>query len=193
MLDFDERYMVRKSYYLTGTGAMGQTLDAGDAVKVGSDSVKILCTGHGLPVGAVIFIAGTTNYNGYHTITAKGDDDFTFVATYEAETIASDDTLSHRLLPGDLARLIEIRLHLSVASAQADDLTIALDSGEDAVYDCIFITQDINGLADFPYVWGEANSPKFNNSLDALIFAWANKDSRTWGLEVIYDVMQATD
>lgn len=190
MLDFDERYMVRKSYYVTGTKKMGQTLDAAAAVEVGSDSVKILCTGHGLPVGAVIFIAGTTNYNGYHTLTAVGTDDFTFVATYVAETIANTDTLSHRLLPGELFRMVEIRLHLSSASAQADDLTITLDSGEDAVYDCIFITNDMNGLADYAYSWGKALSHNFK-ATDAIIFAWANKDNRTWGLEVVYDVMQS--
>ena len=190
MLDYDERYMVRKSYYATGTGAMGQTLDAAAAVKVGTDSVKIACTGHGLSVGAVIFIAGTTNYNGYHTITAKGTNDFTFVATFEAETIANTDTISHRLLPGELFRLVEIRFHLNTAGSSTQNLTITVDSGENAVYDAVLESQDTDDLADYNYCWGR-DACHHMNATDALIFAWTNTDGKTWGLEVIYDTIQA--
>ena len=193
MLDFDERYLVRKSYYLTGTGKMGQSLTAGAAALVGTDSVKLPCTGHGLPVGAVIFIAGTTNYNGYHTLTAVGTDDFTFVGTYIAETMKNDgtETVTHRLLPGELFRLVEVRLHLDAApSTGSDNFIFTIDSGEDAVYDAILETQDMNSLADYNKSWGK-NACHHMKSTDALIFAWANAESKTWGLEVIYDAMQA--
>lgn len=192
MLDWDERYMVRKSYYVTGTKKMGQTLDAGDAVEVGSDSVKILCTGHGLPVGTVIFIDGTTNYDGYHTLTAVGTDDFTFVGTYVAETIANDDTLSHRLLPGELYRLVEVRLHLNSSGSSTQNFTVTLDSGENAVYDAELESQDMDDLADHNKCWGK-DACHHMKATDALIFEWANSDSKIWGLEVVYDMMQATD
>ena len=191
MLDWDERYMVRKSYYVTGTKKMGQTLNAAAAVAVGDDSVKIACTGHGLSVDAVIFIAGTVNYNGYHTITAKGDNDFTFVATFEAENIEANDTLSHRLLPGELYRLVEVRLHLDAAPTTAsDDFTVTIDSGENAVYDAILETQDMDTLADHNKSWGKDACHHFK-ATDAIIFAWANAESKTWGLEVIYDMVQS--
>lgn len=192
MLDFDERFMVRKSYYLTGTGKMGQSLTAGSAALVGTDSVKLPCTGHGLPVGAVIFIAGTTNYNGYHTLTAVGTNDFTFVGTYVAETMAADttETVTHRLFPEELFRLVEIRFHLNSAGSSTQNLTVTLDSGENAVYDAVLKSQDTDDLPDYNYNWGK-DACHHMKATDALIFGWANSDSKTWGLEVIYDVIQS--
>jgi len=192
MLDWDERYMVRKSYYITGTKKMGQVLNSGDAVDVGSGSVKLLCTGHGLPVGTVIFISGTTNYDGYHTLTAVGTDDFTFVDTFVAETFGGTETVQHRLLPGELFRLVEVRLHLNSAGSSTQNFTVTLDSGENAVYDAVLESQDTDDLADHNANWGK-DACHHMKATDALIFAWTNTDNKTWGLEVVYDVMQSTD
>lgn len=190
MLDFDERYMVRKSYYVTGTKKMGTVLNAGAITLNGDGTVTMACTGHGLPVGTEIRIAGSVAYNDYFTLTAVTANTFTFAATETAETMGGTETVEIVLHPDELFRLLEIRLHLDTASAQADNLTITVDSGENAVYDCVIITQDTNGLADFPYCWGKGACHHMK-ATDALIFAWANKDNRTWGLEVVYDVIQA--
>jgi hypothetical protein len=169
---------------------MGQLLDSGDAVDVPTGSVKLLCTGHGLPVGAVIFISGTTNYDGYHTLTAVGTDDFTFVATFVAETFGgSTETVEHLLLPGELFRLVEVRLHLNSSGSTTQNFTVTLDSGENAVYDAILDDQDTDDLPDHNQCWGK-DACHHMKATDALIFAWANSDSKTWGLEVVYDVMQ---
>lgn len=189
MLDWDERYMVRKSLYVTGTKKMGTTLDAGAITLNGDGTVTMGCTAHGLPVGTEIRIAGSTAYNDYFTLTVVTTNTFTFEATETAETMAGTETVEIVLHPDELFRLVEVRLHLSTNSATSESFTITLDSGENAVYDVEILANDMNAIDDFVYQWGTELSIHMK-ATDALVFAWLNSNSTTWGLEVVYDVMQ---
>lgn len=91
------------------------------------------------------------------------------------------------LAPGVAFRIIEVRIHLSAASATSENFTIALDSYAGAAYDAVILSQDLNGSTDF--VWVPAERRYFHKT-DELDFAWANTDTRTYGLEILYEPVQ---
>jgi hypothetical protein len=91
----------------TVTPCIQVLLTAGAATNEGSGKVGLPSTGHGLPVGAEITVAGTTNYNATYTV-ARGTtaNKLVVTATYQAETFAGDETVtayfhSHEFVVGD--------------------------------------------------------------------------------------------
>ena len=62
---------------------------SGVARNAGSGMVGLTCAAHGLPVGAHVVIAGSTNYNGSHTVQrGSSADEILITATYEAESFS---------------------------------------------------------------------------------------------------------
>lgn len=91
------------------------------------------------------------------------------------------------LNPGFDFELLEVRLHLSAASATAENFTVTLDSGTNAVYDAKLLSKDMNGVQDYIFTFtdtGQGVSRYFENG-DEIDFAWTNTNARTWGLEVL--------
>ncbi|MDD4950926.1 MAG: phage tail tube protein [Desulfovibrionaceae bacterium] len=71
------------------------TLDAGPAVDKGSGKVGLPCTAHGLPVGAEVTIAGTTNYDETYTVgRGTSADELVVTETYSAETFDGSETVT---------------------------------------------------------------------------------------------------
>lgn len=69
-----------------------QTLNAAAAVDAGGGLVDIAITGHGYAVGNRIGIAGTTNYDGHHYVTAVPDaNTVRITTTFQAETFAGTE------------------------------------------------------------------------------------------------------
>jgi len=93
--------------------------------------------------------------------------------------------LAKTLAPGVPFRLIEVRIHLSAASATSENFTITMDSGTNAVHDMLLYSKDMNGVSDVAWILEEN---RYFESADELDFAWANTNTRTWGLELIYDL-----
>ena len=93
--------------------------------------------------------------------------------------------LAETWAPGINVQIHEIRIHLSTASATAEDLTATLDHNKGAAYDCTIFTQDLNTLADYSE---QFTMPRvvLGGSGDELDFAWGNTDNRNWGLEVVF-------
>jgi hypothetical protein len=79
-------------------------------------------------------------------------------------------------------QLHEIRLHLDAAGG-AGDLTVTIDSGVDPVYDTVIATQDMTSVTD--YYWQPNDPIKFSKT-DELDIAWANANTKTYGIEIIY-------
>lgn len=79
--------------------------------------------------------------------------------------------------------LSEVRLHLSAAATQ-DTLSISIDSNTGAAYDVVLQSQAMNGVADFTW---RPNQKVLLDIGDVLSIAFDNNDSRTYGLEVIYE------
>lgn len=92
------------------------------------------------------------------------------------------------IAPGKQWELEGFRLHLD-ASGAATDLTVTVDSGVDSVYDAVIFTTPMNGTKDVDHRWNPTE--KFTDNHDKVVFAYANGDSATWGLEVIYRLLGA--
>lgn len=86
--------------------------------------------------------------------------------------------------PGVQWQLKEVRIHLSaVGGAECGSLTITINSGTNAVYDCVLATQDMAALADYPYLPAR---PIILAADDVVDIAWANVNAVTYGIEAIY-------
>jgi hypothetical protein len=91
--------------------------------------------------------------------------------------------LDEAMVPTSAYQIEEIRLHLSVPCAVAEDLTIQLDSGVGAAYDTTFVQQNMNGVQNV--VWQPSRPLLFNNG-DELDITFPNTGNATWGLEIFW-------
>ena len=89
------------------------------------------------------------------------------------------------LAPARAFQLLEVRVHLSDAGG-AGNLTATVDAAAGAAYDLNIITQDMTAITD--YVW-QPSYPMFFASGDEIDFAWANANTRTYGLTIIFNPM----
>lgn len=87
------------------------------------------------------------------------------------------------LAPNTPFQLEEIRVHLSAAAATVENLTVTVDSGTNAVYDVVLLTQAMNTVADVVY---QPTRPLFFEKGDEIDVAYANTNTRTYGLEIIW-------
>jgi len=94
-------------------------------------------------------------------------------------------TLSTTLAPGQKWALREIRIHLSAAGGAAN-FTATMDSGTNAAYDSVVLSQDMTSVTDLEW---QPDFPMTFDDGDELDFAWANGSGRTYGLEVIYSLL----
>lgn len=70
------------------------TLDADNAVNLGSGKVGLPCTGHGLAKGAPVMVSGTTAYDGAYVLAPETTDDLVvIVAAYASESFAGDEVV----------------------------------------------------------------------------------------------------
>ena len=99
---------------------------------------------------------------------------------------AISGAMAETWVPGINVEIHEIRIHLSAASGNAEDLTATLDHHISAAYDCTIWAQDLNGLQDFSYQ-PTNRTVVLGGSGDEVDFAWANSaTARNWGLEVVF-------
>ncbi len=76
-----------------------------------------------------------------------------------------------------------IRIHLSAASATSENLVVTLVSNAGTEYDVVLDTQDMNTLSD--YVYQPTRPHPFVNG-DKIKVTWANTNTRTYGLEILW-------
>ena len=87
--------------------------------------------------------------------------------------------------PEGSAKLLQVNITLSAASATSENLVINLDSQLGVEYDVNIITKDMDTIVDLIINhWELRDFIIFEG--DKITFTWANSDSRTWGLEIIY-------
>lgn len=169
--------------YCGGDNGFSATLDNDDVVDNGDGTVKIPATDHGfLGVGSVVYIEGTTNYDGMREITEVNTDDFSIKADYTAEELAGTETAKVAIDWSRPIDLIEVRLAFSTAPTQ-DTFTVTIDSNMGAGWDFVLESQAMNGISDHQAVQSVLQAIHKD---DVLRFAFANNDGRTWGLEVLF-------
>ncbi len=103
---------------------------------------------------------------------------------YTTGAAAVDITLK----PGQQFKIIEVRVHLSAAGGSGN-LTVTVDSGENSStgteYDTVLKTQDMTSIEDLMY---QPSHPFYLDVDDAIKIAWANSNTRTYGITVVYEV-----
>jgi hypothetical protein len=76
-----------------------------------------------------------------------------------------------------------VKLTLSAAGGVSENFTITVNSATAAAYDTVIFSQDMNAVTDLLWVPDEP-IPIVNN--DVLDFAYANTNTRTYGLEATF-------
>ena len=99
----------------------------------------------------------------------------------ETFTSSGSGVLAFTVEPQQAYRLLEARIHLDAASGTVENFTITADSTAGTEFDDELESQDMNGLADHRAAF---EIPPFFDPGDELDFAWANTNSRTFGLTV---------
>lgn len=88
-----------------------------------------------------------------------------------------------KLDPGRGFQLEEVRLHLSAAGGSSENFTTTVQSAAGDEYNAVLNTQDMNAATDEHY---QPTRPVFLAKGDTLLFEWANSNTKTWGLEVVW-------
>jgi hypothetical protein len=88
--------------------------------------------------------------------------------------------------PAAPAYLENITVHLSAAPTTAGSLTITLNANDGAAYDTLMRSESMVGLTDFVY---QPDRPILIENGDAIAVAYANADTKTYGLRIVARVM----
>ena len=90
--------------------------------------------------------------------------------------------INHTLTPTTQFQLNEVRVHLSAAGGAAD-LTVTLTAAAGVAYNQVLLTQDMTLVTDLILL---PVQPHDFVAGDAIVVAWANGSTRTYGLDVIW-------
>lgn len=91
--------------------------------------------------------------------------------------------MNYTFAPNKEFELEEIRLHLDSASATAENFVVQLQSAKGSAYNVKLYSKDMNTVQDLVY---QPTKPHDLREEDELKFTWANSNSKTWGLEIIW-------
>jgi hypothetical protein len=91
--------------------------------------------------------------------------------------------IASSLTPPGPIELVCVKLHLSAAGGAAENFTVTINSETAAAYDTLLFSQDMNTVTDILWL-PDQPIPIVNN--DVIDFAYANSNTRTYGLEAIY-------
>jgi hypothetical protein len=104
------------------------------------------------------------------------------MATTRFHRATGSTAIASTLAPGVAWQLEEIRIHLSAAGG-AGDFTATLDHGTGTAYNCVMYTKDMTSITNHVYHF---QRPEEFDAATEMDFAWANSNSRTYGLEVVW-------
>jgi hypothetical protein len=171
----------------TGAKTFTATLAASAVVDNGDGTVKLTtAAAHGFLAPSVLYVTGTTNYDGMRTVTSIPTvTTLNIKAPYVAETPGGTETVSLALYraDGETWELTSFEIHLSAASATSEDLTINKDDNAGAAWDVNLLTKDMDTVKDYVR---QFDPPWSFEAKDVIQFAWSNSDSRTWGVTIRY-------
>lgn len=80
--------------------------------------------------------------------------------------------------------ITSIRLHLSAAGGAAEDFSVSIDSALGAEYDVNHLALDMTAVQNL--VWRPEDGPLYVAKGDKVSITYANSNSRTYGLEILY-------
>jgi len=183
-------------WFFTGAKAMSGTFDGADAAD--GDSVNppftadLTDTGHGLLANSLLYVQGSTNYNGLRKIKSLPDANSMLIyAKFVAETLAGTETwktmfsyneiIQGEARPGCPFEFLGFEVTLSAASATSENLTITIDADKGSAYDNRIYSRDMDGVT---YLNNMFDAPRKCSPGDKIDVAWANTNSKTWGIKL---------
>jgi len=173
-------------WFYTGAGATYGTFSNAAAANVNSVdppfTADLTDAAHGLLAGSLLYIQGSVNYNGLRKISSVPDVNSMYVyATFVAETLAGTETWT--TMYGDTApyEFLGFEVTLSSASATSENLTITVDAAFGSGFDNLIYSKDMNGVQ---YINNMFDVPRKLSADDKIDVAWANSNSRTWGIKL---------
>ena len=196
MLDWDERFVVRKTLVVTGSAALSHNLANTITEDNGDGTAKVYCDAHGYAEGSQVYITGTSAVlAGLRTLTVVDTNYFYFAytGTFVAETPPGNSTETVRVVLApvtgddrDAFQLVEVRLHLDGVPTTSGYVVITLDAGAGSTFDVIVRRKDMAGVDPPDWNWVPDAILRYSED-DMLVFTWANTDGDTYGLEVVYN------
>lgn len=96
--------------------------------------------------------------------------------------------IAKTLAPAEKFRLLRIELHLSAAPTTSENFTITLDAGDGSAYDVVLYKRDLSvgSVTDLVIPFGEGYEFESDDELD---IAYANTDTGTYGLRIVYELI----
>lgn len=152
--------------------------------------VRLTSTDHGFKASPnqkqsnLIFVQGTTNYDGLRVVLAVAANTLDIIAPFVAETPSGSETLRPGLQFDERYLFVGFKVHLSSACATAEDLVISVDADRGSAWDFNVFTENMNGVSDRAENYSGDNEIVLQPD-DILYCTYANTDNRTWGLELI--------
>jgi len=153
MVAFNELAKYLEIIPVTGAKGLAHTIAATAVADNENGTVKLTTTAdHGLLAGSVVYIEGTTNYNGLRKITnVPATDEIDIIAPYKAETPGGTETIKVAVKSQKDYTFFGFRLHLSAAPTTSENITLTVDSDLGSAYDLKLYTLDLAGITDLIY------------------------------------------
>jgi len=104
---------------------------------------------------------------------------------YKQDVATGSGAMNVTFDPEGSCRIIQVNLHLDVASATSENMLATLDSDNGTEYDVKIITKDMDTIKDLILTHYDLGDFYVFEG-DVIVFNWTNTNARTWGLEVIY-------
>ena len=138
-------------------------------------------TAHGLLAGSLIYIQGTTNYDGLKSIQAVDTNDFTIYNPFTAETTTTADTWKTMYSSPHPFDFLGFHLHLDAASATSENITVDKDANAGTEFDLNLYTLDMDTVQDISQIYDEPIPCEGGDKID---IAWDNTNTKTWGISI---------
>lgn len=170
---------------VTGNGTLSTTIGAGAVVDNGDGTVKVAIAADVFAAGSIVYIEGTTNYNGLREVISAPAGYINIKAHYVAETLGGTETCTVAIAPNCPFELMEVAVKLNAVPTTSEDFTFTLDSILGANFDDTIITKDLSTLSAPSYIWAP-DVPLIFIKGDICRAVWANTDGKTHGIKIKY-------
>lgn len=103
---------------------------------------------------------------------------------------ATSGAMADSIAPGVPFQLLGFELAFNTAPSTSEDFTVTKNAGVNTVYDTNFYTKDLSDGSVTDLVYYLDVPIKCHNKDDAIDFAFANTDDRTYGLTVYWRALK---
>ena len=174
------------TWFFTGTKTSYGTLIA--AAAASSNAVDppfttdIPTSTHGMLAGSLIYIQGTTNYDGLRKILSVPDSaSMVIYAKFVAETFSTGDTWKTMYSSPHPFEFLGFEFHSTAAIANVENLIINIDAAAGAAYDKKIYQKAMNGVQSIDNMF---DAPRQCMGGDKIDVVFPNAGSKTWGIKL---------